>query len=365
MENIYGINMINSEFNEFDEEYNNIDQIDQMKRPKLTHSISTNSTSTITDLDADQKRLRRLERNRDSARECRKRKKDKSELLRQELVQVEAENVQLRMKLKVGPEAAKAENDQVAQFTAQLDVMIHDGASEETIREFIYNYQERFSDYGRDRRSAIEFHLKSLKGCLQPTQTTRTILWLFSKVPEFLNPDGTPTTDKTGMVAELYYSLLHAINATPEQNKRMAQLSMSAEMIKDRNSTSISAPTHTSTTATNDDSDTKSGVSSDSNKTTGSGLGLGLGSASTLPPVVTTFPELKSVATETSAVLNRIETLIADKNESLDSEMKKLQSVFNARQIAKFLLWIEKNPACMHMLEVLWPHVQPTESSFS
>jgi hypothetical protein len=40
--------------------------------------------------------------------------------------------------------------------------------------------------------------------------------------------------------------------------------------------------------------------------------------------------------------------------------MDNIQSVLSPRQIAKFILWIDKNPAVMQMLEALWPHVTPT-----
>jgi hypothetical protein len=49
--------------------------------------------------------------------------------------------------------------------------------------------------------------------------------------------------------------------------------------------------------------------------------------------------------------------LLTEKNESLDQEMGELQHILSASQIAKFLLWINRNPAVMQMLECLWPHV--------
>ena len=30
---------------------------------------------------------------------------------------------------------------------------------------------------------------------------------------------------------------------------------------------------------------------------------------------------------------------------------------FGVAQIAKFIVWIDQNPACMHMLEMIWPHI--------
>jgi hypothetical protein len=56
-------------------------------------------------------------------------------------------------------------------------------------------------------------------------------------------------------------------------------------------------------------------------------------------------------------MLDRLVEIICNKNNSLDSEMANIQSILSARQIAKFILWIDQNPACMQLLEALWPHL--------
>ena len=40
--------------------------------------------------------------------------------------------------------------------------------------------------------------------------------------------------------------------------------------------------------------------------------------------------------------------------ESLDAQMTTLMGAVSPSQIAKFLLWIERNQACMHMLTKIW-----------
>jgi flagellar biosynthesis chaperone FliJ len=252
--------------------------------------------------DEEIKRLRRLAKNRDSARECRKRKRNRYEHLTQQLVHLEAENLQLRMKLKMGPESEGKETEDTSKLMNNLDVLVKEGASDEDIKAAVTQIQEKYSDYGRDRKSALAFHLTALRRCLQPTQTTRTILWLMSCVEEFHEADGTLITTKSGEVAELWYSLLRDVNSSPDQNNSLVRLSGSSFMS-------------------------------------------------------TEFPKLQEVTTYTESIINRLEALVTNKNESLDSEMKKLQSQFTVKQIAKFILWISKNPACMQMLEALWPHL--------
>ena len=256
------------------------------------------------EINDNEQKLRRLARNRDSARECRKRKKDKYEVLRKELVHLEAENLQLRMKLKIGPEFAAEELKEASQFLEHLDGLLTAGATDETIKNAIHEVQQRYADYGRDRRSAIDFHINSLRKCLQPTQTTRTVLWLMSCVNEFHNEDGSLKPKQEGIVADLWYSLLNALQATGEQNLKLV--------------TTVGADSFNSQKV----------------------------------------PILEEVSKKPEQLIQRLESLIANKNDNLDTEMKKLQSLFSVRQIAKFMVWTQKNPVCMQMIEALWPHLQ-------
>lgn len=59
----------------------------------------------------------------------------------------------------------------------------------------------------------------------------------------------------------------------------------------------------------------------------------------------------------TSGMLADLRALIADKNATLDQELLEVQKILTPTQTAKFILWITKNPACMHMLNQLWRFV--------
>jgi hypothetical protein len=59
----------------------------------------------------------------------------------------------------------------------------------------------------------------------------------------------------------------------------------------------------------------------------------------------------------TSGMLADLRALIDDKNASLDQELLEVQKILTPTQTAKFILWITKNPACMHMLNQLWRFV--------
>lgn len=258
--------------------------------------------------DIDDKKRKRLERNRESARECRKRKKLKKDNLKADLARLEGENLQLRLKLQVGHET----NDRAsksAYITNQLETLVREGGSENDIHNCIRELQERFSDYGRDRRSAIDFHVNQLRRCLQPTQTTRAILWLMSVVPNFHDETGEFKPKVTGEVADIWRSLMDTLKLSPAQKKQMVSFS----------------------TPTQDKNDP--------------------------------FIDVNQSTQLCNTTLERIVAIICNKNESLDNEMSNMQTILSARQIAKFIIWIDQNPACMQMLECLWPHISNTPRS--
>eukprot|EP00624_Nannochloropsis_granulata_P000568 evm.model.NODE_12196_length_10915_cov_17.454695.5 len=110
-----------------------------------------------------EKKLRRLEKNRESARECRRRKKEHVVELQKQVALLEAENLKLKLQLKVGEESQAQERQEKGRITKKLDDMVKTGASESDIWQTIDMLKERYSDYGSDRRSAIEFHTNQLE----------------------------------------------------------------------------------------------------------------------------------------------------------------------------------------------------------
>jgi hypothetical protein len=258
-------------------------------------------------LDLLEKKRKRLERNRESARECRKRKKEKKIQLRNQLALLEADNLQLRLKLQVGHDSTNID-EKSNYISSKLEAMMKEGASDLEIQKTIVEYQERYSDYGRDRRSAIDFHIAQLRRCLQPTQTTRAILWLMSLARQFHErTNGNVQFTEPNELFNLWLNLLSEVKPTVTQRKLMVSY----------------------TTVSNNGTDP--------------------------------FADINSVSQTCNGMLDRLVEIICNKNNSLDSEMANIQAVLSARQIAKFILWIDQNPACMQMLEALWPHLTYTQ----
>lgn len=261
-----------------------------------------------------EKKKRRLERNRASARECRKRKKEKKLQLRAQLARLEADNLQLRLKLQVGKEAAETNIDKSVIITTKLTEMINEGAGESEIISKLQELKERFSDYGRDRRSAIDFHINQVRRCLQPTQTTKAILWIMSLAPKFqqIIESGLPVPPESQELFSLWTNLLSEVHPDEDQRKLIVSYTTAQE--------------------------------------TG----------------VDPFEEIDQVTDDCNNIIDRIVEIIYNKINSFDIEMNTIQSILSPRQIAKFILWIDQNPACMQMLEALWPHLTYSiDSSYS
>jgi hypothetical protein len=125
--------------------------------------------------------------------ECRRRKKEHVLELQKQVARMEAENLKLKLQLKVGEESEAQEREEKERITKKLDEMVRalappayvwgvadpegprcvcvvcgmrqvkSGASEQDIWQTIDMFKDRYSDYGSDRRSAIEFHINQLE----------------------------------------------------------------------------------------------------------------------------------------------------------------------------------------------------------
>lgn len=260
-----------------------------------------------------EKKKRRLERNRASARECRKRKKEKKLQLRAQLAKLETDNLQLRLKLQVGKESLDNSEEKSSLITGKLNELIQQHASEAEIQATIQEIKEHFSDYGRDRRSAIDFHINQVRRCLEPTQTTKAILWIMSLAPRFRHflesPEQNNVPPESKELFDMWQNLLSEVHPDPVQQKLIIS--------------------HTSP---------------DENG-------------------VDPFELIDKVTQDCNIILDRIVEIIYNKINAFDSEMNSIESFLSPRQIAKFILWVDQNPACIQMLEALWPHLTYSASS--
>lgn len=239
------------------------------------------TTETLT---AEQKKKRRLARNRESARECRRRKKEYADSLSRQLAHLEAENLQMRLKLKIGVDSSSVHDSERDEITARLSTLLQDNnGNDAEMKKEIEELTEKYSDYGKSRRSSISFHLQQLRKCLIPTQTTRTLLWLITCAPMFHDSQGVEKPEYSGdsEICTLWRSLCDELRPSAAQKKKLVDFTLE----------------HRSP-----------------------------------------FPSLQQTTEESNGLLDRLEELISDKHESLDSEMKKVRSILSPRQV--FLRYI-------------------------
>ena len=229
-------------------------------------------------LTAEQKKKRRLARNRESARECRRRKKEYADSLSRQLSHLEAENLQMRLKLKIGLDSSSVHDSERDEITARLNTLLKENGNDADMKKEIEELTEKYSDYGKSRRSSIAFHLQQLRKCLLPTQTTRTLLWLITCAPMFHDSLGVENAEYSGdsVISRLWRSLVQELNPTPIQKKKLVDFTLE----------------HRSP-----------------------------------------FPALQQTTEESNAYLDRLDELISDKHESLDSEMKKIRTILSPRQV--------------------------------
>jgi hypothetical protein len=68
-----------------------------------------------------EKKIRRLEKNRLSARNCRKKKKEYTQNLQTEIMILEGDNLRLRLQLQIGQEAEQSSVKEQERVTEQID----------------------------------------------------------------------------------------------------------------------------------------------------------------------------------------------------------------------------------------------------
>jgi len=146
------------------------------------------------DLDREQK----LERNREIARNCRRRKKERLDSLQSELNRLNEFNTQLELKLSSVSKGASKEELRKRELE-EISKACETVADAGELRTRIQQYKEIFSDFGRDRKAAITFHLDQLKVLLLPNQVSKMTLWLLQQDDDFYDEEKNQTTFDGGI----------------------------------------------------------------------------------------------------------------------------------------------------------------------
>jgi hypothetical protein len=226
------------------------------------------------------------------SRDLRKRKKEKVNDLEERVNALESENLQLRLQLKVGKETVARDAQEKMEVTHQLEQMIKREASDAEVQSVLETYVKKFSDYGAVRTSSIQRHMEQLERLLLPTQVTKMCMWSLHQDDDFYESTNDSGMGSSGS-SSIWSILMSEIGANEEQKEKIKA---------HRNDARLMAK------------------------------------------------DLRFTLRECDDLKRRMER----KNQALGEEMKELQKILSPVQLAKFILWVNSNPASVAMLDKLW-----------
>jgi len=248
----------------------------------------------------EKKRLQRLERNREIARKCRKRKRERASALSDEVTRLRETNRELERQLQISQSKlgqatsgrgnrGKDEESRRLDEVKRMGEMLKQRASEEEIKDRMKAYTEMYADYGKERMNVIKILFSQLEQTLMPTQISKMLLWLLSHEDTFYNDSN-----------DIWRTLLKDLKLDDRQVK---------EFLSHRQ---------------------KLGTQSSGMKKV--------------------LKSLKLLAEEIEQNMNRRR-----------QQMEHITNLITPAQQAKFLLWIEENQACIHLLNNLWKPSQKVD----
>jgi hypothetical protein len=260
-------------------------------------SPSAASTGSGTDEDLEKKQLRRV-KNLVSVREFRKRKMKQLEQNEARLRRLEAENMDLKMRLKIGKEAILSEQREKKQIKEQMREMLQRNANEQEIAQFLNMYKVTYSDYGPKRREKLHFHLSRIRELLLPTQVTKLSLYSVEQGVDMLKRDHVIKEDPMSApesataTMSLWGILADELEVSDEQQRQILERRAAITKVRD-----------------------------DLNHTLN--------------------------------IVKKLEEVTDEKNTALEAQVAQLQQILTPSQATKFIIWVKENPAFMYMLDKL------------
>ena len=224
-------------------------------------------------------------------------------------------------------------------MTEFLDSLLKSGASESEIYATIEEYKEKCSDYGRDRRSAIQFHLKHVERLLMPTTTTSVAMRALQ------GGDTTTTTTTTTTTKPNDCNDSKAAFPTQDNDNSTNKNDIQSIRTKEKES---------STSSKNVSYEPKAMFQFLVNY-----LEVTPEQASALKDSRSVAKELDSLLEKSVKMLQDLQQRLTDCGQDLEAEFANVRSILCPTQAAKFLVWVANNSACMHMLNELWNKVYP------
>ncbi len=327
------------------------------KRSRMTHTKDGQQLS--------EKKLRRLEKNRLSARECRRRKREATENIQHQINALEAGNLQLRLQLQIGQEAESCIATEQSKVTEDIRNLLKSGASEADVFATLEEFKEKYADYGKSRRSSIEFHIRQIERLLMPTQTTSVVMHAIQGGCGIGTSEIAPVSSDAAAVAASN-GVLELITATPDDTSSIMSSASPSSMASAPTVTDSSESAIVATAAA-----TSSNAITTTQRLDPKSLFQYLVQyLEVTPQQAVAMKDSRLVAQEMDGclesalgVLSELRDRLAQTGEDLETEFYNIRSILTPTQAAKFLVWVANNDACMHMLNELWDRVYPQPES--
>lgn len=238
-----------------------------------------------------------------------------------------------RLNDQIGEEAEESIGREQERVTEEIEDLLKNGASEGELYATIEDFKEKFADYGRDRRSAIEFHLHNVERLLQPTQTTSVAMRALEGGTKLMEGGG--INPSSSVDTAIGYS---ATTVATADTGDVAIASSANERA------SLSEPKNLFSFLVNY-------------------LQVTPEQAAVLKDSRWVARELDDCLKSSMDVLEELRQRLRLCGNGLETEFDNVRSVLTPTQAAKFLVWVANNRACIHMLNELWSRVYPDPCS--
>ncbi len=174
------------------------------------------SSKPLSSLSTEEKRRRRLEKNREIARNCRKRKRERLGKMEDELKQLREENERLKIQVRTSTNRHDGMSSQRQKSIAKIRTLIGKNNEKDLVTE-LKEYRETFSDYGNRRKRLILEHLDDLKKLLLPTEMTKMCIWSLQQDDEFYDEE----KNHAIFGGSIWTVLCETMQFTGEQKKKL------------------------------------------------------------------------------------------------------------------------------------------------
>lgn len=266
-------------------------------------SFASNGKNSVdySDMD-DEKKQERLERNREIARKCRKRKRERANALADEVNKLRETNKNLEIQLKIcqsklgqatsgrGNRGVEEENRR-AEEVKRMMKMLETRASNDDLVSRLDSYTSIYSDFGEERQKVLQAHFAQLVKLLYPTQVSKMLLWVLEQDDQFYST--TVESDASSVSNSIWHTLCEELNLEPKQKELL---------LEQRN---------------------KLGKQNES-------------------------------FTRVLAKVKNLEKEIERGMKERKKQFEEITSVISPAQQVKFLNWVETNQPCIHLLDNLW-----------